>query len=82
VSNYTFLQKEVLASLGEIADSDESSREHLEDILQERILHQSYIRSIVITDKNFRTVAASEDYVIGADSGLGKAAACCKAFNR
>lgn len=73
VSNYSFLQHEVLASLGEQENTDEATRKHLEEILQERMLHQPYIQSMVITDKNFKTVAASEDYVVGADSGLGVA---------
>lgn len=73
VTNYSFLQQEVRASLDDTVDTDESTRRHLEEILQERMLHQPYIQSMVITDKNFRTVAASEDYVVGADSGLGVA---------
>lgn len=73
VSNYSFLQHEVLASLGEQENTDEATRKHLEEILLERMLHQTYIQSMVITDKNFKTVAASEDYVVGADSGLGVA---------
>ncbi len=73
VSNYSFLQQEVLASLGEAVETDESTRAHLEDILKERMLHQSYVQSMVITDKNFRTIVASEDYVVGDDSGLGQA---------
>ena len=71
VANYRFLQQEVLASFEQSESTDESARMHLEEILQERMLHQPYIQSMVITDKNFRTVAASEDYEIGADSGLG-----------
>lgn len=71
VSNYSFLQQEVLASLGRIEEPDESTREHLEEILEERMHYQSYIQSMVIADKNLRTVAASEDYEVGADSGLG-----------
>ena len=73
VSNYSFLQHEVLASLGAEDEADEATRKHLEEILQERMFHQPYIQSMVITDKNFKTVAASEDYVVGADSGLGVA---------
>ena len=55
--------------------SDASARKHLEEILQERMLHQPYIQSMVIADKNFKTVAASEAYEVGADSGLGIASA-------
>lgn len=73
VSNYSFLQHEILASLGVEDNIDETTRRHLEEILQERMFHQPYIQSMVIADKNFRTVAASEDYVVGADSGLGVA---------
>lgn len=75
VSNYTFLQQEVLASLGRIEEPDETTREHLEEILEERMKYQPYIQSMVIADKNLRTVAASEAYVVGADSGLGIASA-------
>jgi len=75
VTNYSFLQQEVLASFDETVETDESTRRHLEEILQERMLQQPYIQSMVIADKNFRTVAASEDYEIGADSGLGIASA-------
>ncbi len=71
VSNYSFLQQEVLASLGRIEEPDKSTREHLEEILEERMHYQPYIQSMVIADKNLRTVAASEDYEVGADSGLG-----------
>ena len=70
VANYSFLQEEVLASLGRIEFEEDSTREHLEEILSEHMLHQPYIQSMVIADKNFSTVAASEDYVKGADSGL------------
>lgn len=75
MTNYSFLQKEVLASLGRVESEGESTQEHLEEILSERMLHQPYIQSMVITDKNFLTVAASEEYVEGADSGLGIASA-------
>ena len=53
VSNYSFLQQEVLVSLGQAENTDESARGHLEEILQERMLHQPYIQSMVITDRNF-----------------------------
>ena len=75
VSNYSFLQQEVLVSLNQAESSDASARKHLEEILQERMLHQPYIQSMVIADKNFKTVAASEAYEVGADSGLGIASA-------
>ena len=75
VSNYSFLQQEVLVSLGQVEENDASARRHLEEILQERMLHQPYIQSMVIADKNFKTVAASENYEVGADSGLGIASA-------
>lgn len=75
MTNYSFLQKEVLASLGRVESEGESTQEHLEEILSERMLHQPYIQSMVIADKNFLTVAASEEYVEGADSGLGIASA-------
>jgi len=75
VANYSFLQQEVLASLGQAESNDASARKHLEEILQEHMLHQPYIQSMVITDKDFRTIAASEEYEIGADSGLGIASA-------
>ena len=75
VSNYSFLQQEVLVSLGQAEENDASARRHLEEILQEKMLHQPYIQSMVIADKNFKTVAASEDYEFGADSGLGIASA-------
>lgn len=73
VTNYSFLQQEVLASLGRAEKSDESAREHVEEILEERMKYQPYIQSMVVADKNLRTVAASEEYVVGADSGLGVA---------
>ena len=75
VSNYSFLQQEVLVSLGQAEENDASARRHLEEILQERMLHQPYIQSMVIADKNFKTVAANENYEFGADSGLGIASA-------
>ena len=75
VANYSFLQQEVLASLGQAESNDASARKHLEEILQEHMLHQPYIQSMVITDKDFRTIAASEEYEIGVDSGLGIASA-------
>lgn len=71
VSNYSFLQQEVLASLGRVESEGDSTRKHLEEILEERMLHQPYIQSMVIADKNFSTVAASEEYEEGANSGLG-----------
>lgn len=74
MASYTFLQQEVLASLGR-GESKDTAREHLEEILVERMNYQPYIQSMVIADKNLRTVAASEDYVVGADSGLGIASA-------
>lgn len=70
VSNYSFLRNEVRASLGEDVRSDDSTRSHLEEILKERMLHQSYVQSMVIVNKNLKTVVASEEYVAGADSGL------------
>ena len=75
VANYSFLHQEVLVSLGQAESTDKTTRKHLEEILQERMLHQPYIQSMVITDKNFRTVAASEEYEVGVDSGLGIASA-------
>lgn len=75
VTNYSFLQQEVLASLGRAESAGKTTTDHLEEILSERMLHQPYIQSMVITDKNFITVAASEDYVKGVDSGLGIASA-------
>ena len=75
VSNYSFLQQEVLASLGLAESEGEATKQHLEDILSERMLHQPYIQSMVIADKNFFTVAASEEYKVGVDSGLGIASA-------
>ncbi len=71
MANYTFLQQEVLASLGRGDSEGEFTRAHLEEILKERMLHQPYIQSMVIADKNFNTVAASEEYQVGANSGLG-----------
>lgn len=71
MANYTFLQQEVLASLGRGDSEGEFTRAHLEEILKERMLHQPYIQSMVIADKNFATVAASEEYEVGADSGIG-----------
>jgi len=73
VTNYSFLQQEVLASLGRTESAGESTTAHLEEILSERMQHQPYIQSMVIADKNFSTVAASEDYNVGVDSGLGVA---------
>ena len=73
LSNYSFLQQEVLASLGRAEETDASARKHLEEILEERMKYQPYIQSMVIADKSLRTVAASENYEIGADSGLGVA---------
>lgn len=73
VSNYSFLQQEVLASLGRGEGADETTREHLEEILEERMNYQPYIQSMVIADKNLRTIAASEFYHVGEDSGLGVA---------
>ena len=73
VSNYSFLQQEVLASLGLAKESNEANRKHLEEILEERMQYQQYIQSMVIADRNFRTVAASEAYQVGEDSGLGTA---------
>jgi len=73
VTNYSFLQDAVLASLGRSVPIEESTRDHLEELLVERMKYQSYIQSMVITDKFFRTVVASETYKIGVDSGLGVA---------
>ena len=73
VSNYTFLQQEVLASLNQNGAANEETRKHLEEILHERMLHQPYVQSMVIADKHYKTVAASEDYVVGSDSGLAMA---------
>lgn len=75
VTNYSFLQQEVLASLGRVESAGETTTAHLEEILSEHMLHQPYIQSMVIADKNFITVVASEDYVKGVDSGLGIASA-------
>lgn len=71
ISNFTFLKREVQASLGRGEEPDEVTRAHLEDILIQRMEYQPYIQSMVIADKNLRIVAASEDYVVGADSKLG-----------
>jgi len=71
VANYSFLQQEVLASLGRVESEGNATRKHLEEILEERMLHQPYIQSMVIADINFYTVAASEEYEEGANSGLG-----------
>ena len=60
LSNYSFLQQEVLASLGRAEETDASARKHLEEILEERMKYQPYIQSMVIADKSLRTVAASE----------------------
>lgn len=73
VTNYSFLQQEVLASLGRAESSGEATTAHLEEILFERMLRQPYIQSMVITDINYSTVAASEDYEVGVNSGLGVA---------
>ena len=73
VTNYSFLQDAVLASLGRSVPIDADTRNHLEELLVERMKYQSYIQSMVITDKFFRTVVASESYKAGADSGLGVA---------
>ena len=73
VTNYSFLQREVLASLGREDAMDDISIDHLEEILVERMRYQPYIQSMVIADKNLRIVAASEEYAIGEDSGLGVA---------
>lgn len=73
VSNYSFLQQEVLVSLGRVEKSDEATRDHLEEILEGRMNYQPYIQSMVIADKNLRTIAASEFYHAGEDSGLGVA---------
>lgn len=70
VTNYSFLQDAVLASLGRSAPIDGATRDHLEELLEERMKYQSYIQSMVITDSSFRTVVASEAYVAGAPSGL------------
>ena len=52
VTNYSFLQREVLASLGREGDIDDISIDHLEEILVERMHYQPYIQSMVIADKN------------------------------
>lgn len=72
VSNYSFLQHEVLSSLNRVSSEGEATREHLEEILRERKNYQPYILSMVITDKNLRVVAVSEDYDNGGSSGLGE----------
>ena len=70
VSNYSFLQHEVLVNLDRVDSEGTSAREHLEEILKERKNYQPYIVSMVIVDKDLRVVAASEDYDAGANSGL------------
>lgn len=73
VAQYSFLREEVLASLNQ-TESEEATREHLEDILIERKNYQPYILSMAIVDKNLRVVAASESYTAGADSHLSTVA--------
>lgn len=73
VANYSFLQQEVLASLGRGESTGAATTAHLEEILSERMLRQPYIQSMVIADKNFATIAASESYEVGTNSGLGVA---------
>ena len=70
VTNYSFLQDAVLASLGRSVPIKDATRDHIEEILEERMKYQPYIQSMVITDSKFRTVAASESYIAGAQSGL------------
>lgn len=72
VSNYSFLQHEVLSSLNRVDSEGVATRAHLEEILKERKNYQPYILSMVIVDKNLRVVAASEDYTLGGSSGLGE----------
>lgn len=71
VSNYSFLQQEVLACLGMVDSDGEASIEHLEEILKGRMEYQPYIESMFVTDKNFLTVASSVEYEAGENSGLG-----------
>ncbi len=73
MSNYNFLQHEVLSSLNRVSSAGEATREHLEEILKERKNYQPYIISMVITDKNLRVVAASEDE----NTGLGQVEPDC-----
>ncbi len=73
MANYSFLQQEVLASLGRRGSESVFTKEHLEEILEERKRQQPYIQSLTIIDKKFNVVSASEEYVRGAESGLSVA---------
>lgn len=71
MSQYSFLQQEILANLNYIHVPD-TARTHLEEILKAQTDYQPYIQSLIIVDKNLRVVAASENYIKGKHSGLGK----------
>lgn len=71
LSQYSFLQNEVLSSLNRVDSEGVTTRNHLAELLKQRRDYQPYIQSMVICDRNLRIVAASEDYSAGENSGLG-----------
>ena len=72
MSQYSFLQQEVLASLHRV-DASTSANVHLKEILTERKEYQPYIQSLFVVDRDLRVVAVSDGYVKGKDSGLSVA---------
>lgn len=71
VSNYDFLQQEVLVCLGIVESDGNSTIEHLEEILKVQTEHQPSVESMLVTDRNFSIVASSNAYETGANSGIG-----------
>lgn len=72
LSNYTFLQDEVLASLNGAVTSYSYAKDYMEDILMERKSYQPYMLSMVVVDRNLRIVATSEDYNAGGSNSLNE----------
>ena len=72
ISQYSFLQHEVLSSLNRVDSEGETTRQHLAELLKERKNYQPYIQSMIIVDKNLRIVVSSETYSSGTGTALGE----------
>jgi len=73
LSQYEFLQQEVLVSLNRIEPTGPEARSHIEELLVQQRRYQPYIQSMAVVDKNLRVVAVSEaNYIAGGSSGLGE----------
>ena len=73
LSQYEFLQQEILVSLNRVESEGPEARNHVEELLVQRRRYQPYIQSMAVVDKNLRVVAVSEaNYTAGGSSGLGE----------